>query len=265
MLNYIIKTCKEPLIVLSIFAFFSGCGKSPLDDKKDIIAYVNREPIFASDLKREIALKARQDPTFKVTPETKDDQLDMIINRKLIIQEAMEKGLAREDRFVNTIRSFWEQALIRDFINYKKSQFQDYLFVTDDEVNKFYDNISKRITFKILKSKDKRYIDNAHDKFIKNIDLESMPFETVGPVGYEEITSSVLQEAFEMPIDEAKKFEDAQNHYLIMVANVDRVAVGPQESLKPEIEKRIATMKERRLFEEWLKEKRERSNIKFFK
>jgi hypothetical protein len=112
-----------------------------MDSDKKIVAYVNKEPIYESELNREIALKARRDPMFKVTPETLSEELENIVNRKLIIQQAMEKGLAREDRFINTIKSFWEQTLIRDFVGYKRKDFQDYLFATEDEIKNYYDSM----------------------------------------------------------------------------------------------------------------------------
>src|SRR3989338_287930 len=139
------------LIALSLFLLLSGCGKNHSTADKEIIAYVNKEPVFAYELRRDIALRAKYDPGFKVTPDTESDQLDVIINRKLIIQAAMEKGLAREDRFVNTIRTFWEQVLIRDFIDYKKKDLQEFLFATDDDIKRYYDRMSEKVTFKLVK------------------------------------------------------------------------------------------------------------------
>jgi hypothetical protein len=130
--------------VLTILAlvFLTGCGSKEAG-KKEIVAYVNREPVLASELNRAIALKVRQDPAFRVTPEARAEMLDIIINRKLIIQKAMEAGLARQDKFVNTIKSFWEQTLVRDFIEYKQKAFGDYTFATEGEIKSYYDNLVK--------------------------------------------------------------------------------------------------------------------------
>ncbi len=248
-------------MLFSALLTLAGCSKSGPALKKDVLASVNGEPVFMSDLKREVALRARQDPTFKVTPDSATDQLNTIIDRKLIIQEAMEKGLAREERFVNTIKSFWEQTLIRDFFEYKKRSFQDYLFATDGEIGQFYDKLGMRVTFKVLKSTSKRDIDDAFKRYASSAS-EAGGWETIGPVGYEEISSSVLQDACDMVPGEVRRCDDPPYYYLIAVTNKDRVEVEPLERIKPEIEKRIRAMKERRLFDEWLKEKRKRSSIK---
>lgn len=216
-----------------------GCGNRDAANKKEIVAYVNKEPIFDYDLKREIALRAKQDPAFKITPDTKTDELDMIINRKLILQDAMKKGLAREDRFVNTIKAFWEQTLIRDFIDYKKRAFKDYIFATDDEIKKYYDNLRLQLTLKVLRSKDKKYIDEAYNELSKDSNTTIIPWQMLGPVGYEDVGPGVLLEAFSMEVGESKILYDPPDYYLIMVSGKDEKALEPMGTLKPEIEKRV--------------------------
>jgi len=251
------------VILISCLVFPCGCAKKNAQAKKDIIAYVNKDPIYESDLKREIALRAKLDPSFKLTPDTEREQLDLIINRKLIVQAAMEKGLSRQERFINTIRSFWEQTLIRDFIDFKKKELQEYIFVTDDDVKKYYNDLSQKVTFKVLKARDKRAIEEAHKKYLK--DKDTSKWQVVGPVGYEDVSSGVLAGAFEMNKGEVKKLEDLPSHYLVEMAEKEKVEIEPLESLRPEIEKRVFAMKESRLLEDWLLEKRNRSRIKINK
>ena len=251
------------LIALSIILALSGCCNVKADNKKGIVAYVNREPIFEHEIKRAIALRAKYDPNFKLTPDAERDELDVIIDRKLIVQSAMEKGLAREESFVNAIRTFWEQVLIRDFVNHKKKELEDYLFAADEDVKRYYENMSYKATFRFLKHKDKRKIEEAYKSYLK--DKESLAWQAVGPARYEEVSSGVLLDAFEMAKGQAKIFEDASNFYLVEVAEKEAVEIGPLESLKPDIEKRVAALKERRLFEDWLKDKRRGAKIKMLK
>lgn len=253
-----IKLISLSLILIIPFAIISGCGKYA--SKEDVVAYVNKDPIYASDLKKAIAMRARLDPSFKITPQTERDELDIIINRKLIVQEAMEKGLAREDRFVNTIKAFWEQTLVRDFVDFKKKQFQDYLFATDEEIKEYYANLSDKVTFKALKPRDRPGAEEAYRKYLK--DKDTSQWETIGPVGYGDIISGVLLDVFEMGEGEAKILSDGTDVYVVEIVVKEKTAVEPLENLKGEIEKRIIFMKERRLFEDWLKEKKKRSRIR---
>ena len=249
------------LLIPAILLFlFSGCLKQA---DKEVAAYVNNEPIYASELKREIARKVKGDRAFELTPEAECDQLENIINRRLIVQAAMKKGLAQEEHFVNTIQSFWEQTLIRDFLDYKNKQAHDYIFVTDQEINKYYAGLAQRITFKVLRVKDKRQAEDARRKYLKDKDLSA--WQSIGPLGYEEIESSMLLDSFTLPIGEVKEIEDSPNYYLVVVVNKEAIAVKPLGEIKAEIEKRVAILKEKRLFEEWLRESRKKADIKINK
>jgi hypothetical protein len=255
------------MLLLSIIIFLPACSKCNLGkvDNDQVVAYVNKEPIFASDLKRSMALKARQDPFLISTPDIEQEQLDMMIDRKLIIQEALRQGLARQDSFVQTVKTFWEQNLIRELLDFKKKEFQNYLYVTEKEIKKYYDNLGKRVTFKVLKSRNKQRIDDIYSEIKQNKTVETDSWDIVGPVGYDDITSNVLYEAFELPEGQIKITEEATYYYLIMVVQKQDITRQPLETLRPEIKKQILAIKEQRLFDEWLKTERKNAKIKVLK
>lgn len=259
---YNFKTPSLKLLFLFLI-FLSACVKSDKNNGKTVLAYVNKEPIYLSEFKREIALRAKSDPSFKGTPEAKEEQLQSLIERRLIVQAAMQEGLAREERFVNTIKAFWEQALIRDFIEYKNSQAKDYLFATNEEINKYYDNLSKKVTFKVLRATDKLTFEEACKKYL--IDKDTSAWQTLGPISFEDITDMALVDAFDLPLGEVRRFEEPDNYYLILVASREPIGVEPLEKLKADIGRRVIALKERRFFEDWLKEERRRASIKINK
>ncbi len=71
---------------------FSGCGKpaekqvSLQASPRVIIATVNGEPVFENDLKLSLALRLKDDPGFKITPSTKNEQIQSIIDERLKLQ-----------------------------------------------------------------------------------------------------------------------------------------------------------------------------------
>jgi len=247
-----------PVFLLAISLSLSACAKSPAKEK-DVIAYVNKDPIYKEDLKRDIALRAKFDPAFNLTPETESEQLDAMIDRKIIVQYAMEQGLARDERFVSTIRTIWEHTLIRDFIEYKKRQLQDYLFATDDDIKKYYDNMSYRVTFKVFKSRNKASADVAYNKYLDSKDTSS--WQLIGPIGYDDVGPIALLDAFEMGEGEVGRFTDEPNYYIIEVFSKEKLELAPLDSIKEEVGKRVVSMKEKRLFEDWLKEQKKASKI----
>ena len=51
-----------------------------------IIATVNGEPIYNKDLKLALALRLENNPSFKVTPNTLKEQINLIIDERLTLQ-----------------------------------------------------------------------------------------------------------------------------------------------------------------------------------
>src|SRR5262245_20604854 len=107
------------IVLVSSFAVIS-CGQPP--QPKAVVAYVNKEPIFESELKKIMGRRSQQDPSYAATPADRQEQLEFMIDKKLIIQEALERGLASDKEFVDSIKSYWEQTLIREFIDYKSAE-----------------------------------------------------------------------------------------------------------------------------------------------
>lgn len=125
-------------IVLSIIVIFcvTSCGR----DKQGVeaIATVNGTPIPLKEFEKELTVHSKRDPDFKITPRTVEEQLNLIVEKQLMIQEAMKMGLTKEERFVDTIKTFWEQTLIRELIEAKSKEWENRLFVTEEEIQREY-------------------------------------------------------------------------------------------------------------------------------
>lgn len=251
--------------IFLVIIFLSGCGKGISEKDKDVAAYVNKEPILKSELQRELALRAKQDPSFKLTPESEAEQLETIINKKIIIQQAMKQGLAENEKFVNTIKAFWEQTLVRDFLDFKKRSFGVLVSVTEDEIRKYYDDMSDKVTFKVMKDRDKAIVDRAYDSYLTAKDLVSFSYPEVGPVSRTDITSEGLAGAFDLPVGDAVKFEELPYYYLAVVVARQKSELPPLDEIRPEIERRIAVLKESKLFNDWLTAERKKADVKIAK
>jgi hypothetical protein len=123
------------LLSLLILSLVSCSGGKTASQE---VAKVNGTPIPLKDFQWELALASRRDPSFKVTPQTLKDKLSIMVDRTLMIQEAMKMGLAEDQRFEETIKTFWEQTLIRDLIDAKAKEWDRRIFVTEDEIETAY-------------------------------------------------------------------------------------------------------------------------------
>ncbi|MDP3787022.1 MAG: hypothetical protein Q8R05_05720 [Candidatus Omnitrophota bacterium] len=83
--------------IILIGLLLIGCGKAkPVATKPadKIIATVNGEPIYNKDLKQALALRLKNDPSFKVAPNTLKEQINLIIDERLALQHK-EKSNSR--------------------------------------------------------------------------------------------------------------------------------------------------------------------------
>jgi len=247
-------------LILLVLPALSGCGGDK--DTGKTLAVVNGEPIYLDDFKREVALRLRQNPSFKVTPDTLDEVLDLIISKKLIIQEAVEKRLAEKERFLNTIKSFWEQTLIRDFIDYKNSEAELPLSVTESEIREYYEKLKTRATFNIAKRVDREDIDILMKRVERG---EAIEWDTTVSLSYEEVPSATLSNAFDLAPGQMGIFEEGYMYYLIYVVSKEPMPVPSLEEAYARIEEKIRQVKQQQAFNEWLKAKKSASDIKIHK
>ena len=86
------------IIAVSLFTvLLIGCGKpaekpSAARPPDRLIAKVNGEPIYNKDLKLSLALRLKDDPTFKITPNTMKEQIDLVIDERLKLQHKERAG-----------------------------------------------------------------------------------------------------------------------------------------------------------------------------
>ncbi|HZX47808.1 MAG TPA: SurA N-terminal domain-containing protein [Nitrospirota bacterium] len=134
------KTFRALCIILSVLLIpvITSCGKK---QHKDAVATVNGAPVSLQEFQKELAIYANRTPDFKLNAGSVEEYLNMVIDKQLMIQEAMKMGIAEDERFLETIKRFWEQTLIRELINAKSSEWRDKLFVTEDEILGYYQNV----------------------------------------------------------------------------------------------------------------------------
>lgn len=120
-----------------------GCGRQD-KHRGAVVATINKEPLYTNDLKKDLALQVKSDPLFKITPQTMESLLDRLIDKTLLIQEAKRQRLDQTDRFVSTIKTFWEQTLIRDLMIEKDKEYEEAITITDEETKALYEQLKAR-------------------------------------------------------------------------------------------------------------------------
>ncbi len=102
---------KATLGVLVAFLFMSGCGPEPsADTNEDLVVSVNDYQITRDEFESEFKNSAYGAVN---TLESRQNFLNALIDRKLILQYAQKEGFDKERNFLKSIEKFWEQSLLK--------------------------------------------------------------------------------------------------------------------------------------------------------
>ncbi|MDD5434333.1 MAG: SurA N-terminal domain-containing protein [Nitrospira sp.] len=248
------------IIIISISACSSNNGK----EKGEVVATVNSSPILFKEFQKELAMYSRRDPSSKINPRTVEEQLEVMIDNKLMIQEATKMGLAGNERFMETIKSFWEQTLIRDLIDAKTKEWNERLFVTEEEIQNQYKRLQYRLTLRLVNRVEKKDIEDVKKRIEKGDTLKDE--EIIGPLSYEaatiELEEEILNTVFDMETGNVRAFNNKGGGMtLIQVIKKETVSVPPLKDIHDRVKTLILGQKRQEAVEEWLKDIRKTASI----
>jgi hypothetical protein len=243
------------LLVGSVL-FFPGCAEEK-KPKGKVIATVNGEYIYADGLKREIARQKSLNPNFRITPSVLNELVDVMINKKLIIQEAMKKELPKNDKFINTIETFWEQTLIRDFIEYKNSQLGA-IEVTQGDLEDYHKNLTTEVTLNVSRTSSEEKMNEMINQYENQGNLD---WDQTVTLRYNDIESDMMAKAFEMETGETKVFATPGVYWFIHMAKKEPVVLPPLDEIKDQVREAVTLKKQQQEFTKWLNKKKRGSDI----
>ncbi|MGD9971548.1 MAG: SurA N-terminal domain-containing protein [Desulfatirhabdiaceae bacterium] len=114
-----------------------GCTSGPSEDK-NTLAVVNAYQISASEFQRLFAEDAKTDPEMRVTDQAKQDYLNEIIQKEVLIQEAKRLKFDQKPKFIRTIERYWEATLIRDLMEAKSQEIETRVIVSQEDIQRQY-------------------------------------------------------------------------------------------------------------------------------
>jgi hypothetical protein len=105
-------TCLALLLLL-----VAVCGCAEKGPKREVIATIGDYSLYKEDFLSELSLYP---PEYRNNI-PKEQLLNDIIEKKVLLLEARRQGLDRNPEFMKMIERFWEQSLLRSLLN-KKSE-----------------------------------------------------------------------------------------------------------------------------------------------
>jgi len=103
------------LLLVVIFAIFKLKAVKP----EEYLVKINNYTITPQEFNEEFRASAYAQDN---TPESKREFLNMLIRRKLVLQDAQARGLDKDKEFLKSIERFWEQSLLKRMMDEKSQE-----------------------------------------------------------------------------------------------------------------------------------------------
>ncbi len=132
------------MLAIALLSTLNGCGSNEAKHKgRRIVARINRYELTADDFRNEANL-IMVNKYFSGNPaKIKEDLLDEMIDKKILIQEAERLNFDKDAAFMKEIERYWEQALLKLLIKEKMEELSRGITVSENEVREEYNRMAK--------------------------------------------------------------------------------------------------------------------------
>lgn len=248
---------KRILLTLILPVIIVSCtGK----EKAETVASVNGAPILLRDFKKELKTIEKRNPAFVLTDESAGDALNGLIERKLLIQEAVKLGLSEDEHFIETIKSYWEQTLIRELVNAKTRQWADAVSVSDMEIERHYERMRFSVTLKTAKAAGEKELEGKKELMRRGKRVSGETIE--GPLYAENFNpGDPLLSAFDLKQGGMTVIKEMKGITLVYVAAKEPAKIPPLKEIRERIRQHLDEFKRQRAMDDWLRGVKKRSEI----
>lgn len=160
------------IVAFLILTVAAGCGRRRSDR---ILATVNNYKMTVEDFDYESKEIFRMGRVIGDTPNTKEEILDALIVKEILLQEAQKQGLDKDKEFMRSIEQYWEQTLIKELMKKKFKEIHDKVTVYEEEVLEYYryelrdkesplEDVRSTITREIRSKKERKLLDEWIDE-----------------------------------------------------------------------------------------------------
>ena len=129
--------------VLTAVLFIAGCAEKKRTEK--VVAVINDYEMTVEDFNYESKEVLRNGKMFYDIPVTREDVLEALITKEILLQEAQKENLDKNKDFIRAIELYWEQTLLKNLLVEKAEQIAKKTVVYEDEINDYYNKMKTMV------------------------------------------------------------------------------------------------------------------------
>jgi len=254
-------------IIIILLFFASGCEKRPAKDKQ-ILAKVNNYEMTVSDFQDEARLTRSNKSLSLDENKAKAQLLKDLINRKILIQEALKLNFDKDKTFMQEIERYWEQALLKLLFKNKSEELSRSIRVDDSEVRQAFGKMRKKLFAQFVVLGDKsaaQKLSQATSNFEETKDSfkDFIAQETTEWWGWGDLPKGIEDILFSLkPGQISQAFAYADNWAVVRVLKEEILEIGPIEKMTPYIREDLLKQKKTEALDNWIDSVTKKAKVK---
>jgi len=143
---------KKIFFIIFAILFLTGCSSGNNNAENKIVAQINKYKMTTDDLRYELKNAPYDEIASLKTENGRKRYLDGLIEKEVLLQAAQRQGIDREKDFMKSIENYWEQALLKIFLERKSKEISSLIHVYDNEIEEYYKSSGEGLPFSKVKN-----------------------------------------------------------------------------------------------------------------
>lgn len=236
-----------------------ACQQKDASRNEEAVVKVNNHTISQAEFWEHLGGQADKSSYACISKDTKKACIEILIERALLVQEAVKDGLSKEKRFIRSVERYWEQTLISNLLKKKEAEFEKMVVVSDDEIENYYKLMGVGITCRYYKVND---LDMGREYLRRINNGEETPWDEESRfLRIEDVPLSLGMELFNKKKGESFASQTGQYYIVAQVIDRKEVARAPLKELRDEIKRELLKYKKEDLIQKWVNDLKQNATI----
>lgn len=246
-------------LILIITLLITACARRKGSER--ILATINDYEMTIDDFNYESKEVLDMEKLLGEVPSTKEDILDVLIIKEILLQEAQKENLDKDRDFMKTIELYWEQTLLKNLLSKKSREIERKIMVYEDEIADYYNRMKNKIKAKVIVFADeksaRRSLDYAGDitEYVKTEPARFSPLYLIPSKWYilGEDNTPLEDNIFNVDSNKDRELVKMDGKWaLIIIEERTPNELAPLAPVRDEIVKCIKMRKEKEFMDEWI-------------
>lgn len=202
--------------------------------------------------------------------EAKEELLDELIARTVLLQEAQKQNLDKEKAFMKEIEKYWGESLLKLLIEKKSEEISKSIHVDDSEVIDEYARMKRRIFAQLLILNNRKAAEklsaasyNKFDQVKESVREQIVSGESPEWWALGDLPRYLEEPLFSLKVGEVSSVIKCGNNWAaIRVIREEKTEIEPYKNLATAIRKSIHKRKKEDALDKWIEDLKKGASIK---